>query len=56
MRQSYPDIPMLITTARADAVTEEFRERHRVQMLAKPYSPSSLVTTLGRLLARTQMG
>ncbi len=56
MRQSYPDIPMLITTARTDAVTKEFRERHRVQMLAKPYSPSSLVTTLGRLLARTQMG
>ena len=53
MRQSYPDIPMLITTARADAVTAEFRQRHRVGMLTKPYNPSSLVATVGRLLDRT---
>ena len=52
MRGGYPDIPMLITTARADAVTAEFRERHRVETLAKPYDPNSLVVTVGRLLDR----
>ena len=52
MRQSYPDIPMLITTARVDAVTAEFRERRRVEMLAKPYSSNRLVATMGRLLGR----
>ena len=56
MRQSYPDIPMLITTARADAVTAEFRERHGVEMLTKPYNPSSLVAAVGRLLDRTAKG
>ena len=50
MRQSHPDIPMLITTARVDAVTAEFRARHRVEMLAKPYSPDRLVATVERLL------
>ena len=53
MRQSYPDIPMLITTAHPDAVTAEFRERHRVEMLFKPYDLSTLVATVGRLLDRT---
>ena len=59
MRQSYPDIPMLITTGRADAVTEEFRERHRVQMLTKPYTLNglnSLVATVGRLRGRLPTG
>ena len=56
MRQSCPDIPMVITTARVDAVTAEFRRRHGVEALAKLYSPSSLVATVGRLLDRTPTG
>lgn len=50
MRQSYSSIPMLIATARPDAVTAQFLERHRVEMLIKPYSMANLVKTVGRLL------
>lgn len=56
MRQSYPDIPMLITTARVDVVTSEFRERHGVEMLAKPYGLNSLVAMVGRLLGGARPG
>ena len=52
MRQSYPNIPMLITTALAGAVTPQFRERHRVELLAKPYDSDSLVAAVRRLLGR----
>lgn len=50
MRQSYSSIPMLIATARADAVTAQFRERHRVEMLIKPYGMTNLVKVVRRLL------
>jgi hypothetical protein len=43
---------MLITTARADAVMAEFRERHGVEMLAKPYYPNSLASADGGAAAR----
>ena len=56
MRRSYPDLPMLITTARANAVMVEFRKRHAVEMLAKPYKPNSLVATVERLFGRTPPG
>jgi len=59
MRQSYPDIPMLITTALADEVTEEFRKRHGVQMLTKPYNLNGLnglVATVERLRGRAPTG
>ena len=56
MRLSRPDIPMLITTARADAITAEFRERHRVEMLVKPYTLNSLAATVERLLGRAPKG
>ena len=56
MRRNCPDIPMLITTARADAITAEFRERHRVEMLIKPYTLNSLAATVERLLGRAPKG
>ena len=49
MRGSHPDIAMLITTARADAVTAEFRGHHGVGMLGKPHDAASLVATVRRL-------
>ena len=56
MRRSYPSIPMLITTALANAVTAEFRKRHWVELLAKPYDPGGLVTTVERLLGHAALG
>ena len=56
MRRSYPGIPMLIATARADAVTAEFRRRHGVEMLPKPYSPDGLAAAVGRLLGLAPAG
>ncbi len=47
---------MLITTARADAVTAKLREWNRVEMLTKPYSPDGLVATLEWLLDRSLTG
>ena len=54
MRLNCPDIPMLITTARVDAITAEFRERHRVEMLAKPYTLNNLAATVEQLLGRAE--
>lgn len=53
MRQSYSSIPMLIATARVDAVTAQFRERHRVEMLIKPYGLANLVKAVERLLGHS---
>lgn len=50
MRQSYLSIPMLIVTARANAVTAQFLERHRVEMLIKPYRLADLVKVVRLLL------
>lgn len=52
MRQSYPGVPVLITTARTDAVTAEVQKLHRVNVLAKPYDEDSLVMAVRRLLGR----
>ena len=46
MRQTYPAIPMIITTAITYVVTEGWRLQYGVDMLAKPYKPETLVSML----------
>jgi len=46
MRQKYPGIPMIITTALTHVVTEGWRLQHGVDMLAKPYDPETLIGML----------
>jgi CheY-like chemotaxis protein len=46
MRQRYPAIPMIITTAMTYVVTEGWRRQYGVDVLAKPYRPDTLVSML----------
>lgn len=46
MRGIYPGIPMIITTALPDVVTNGWRVQHGVDMLAKPYDPETLIAML----------
>ena len=50
MREPYPAIPVVMTTGRPDVATPAWRTLHRVELLAKPYSPQRLVRTVERLL------
>lgn len=46
MRQKYPAVPMIMTTAITHVVTEGWRLQHGVDMLAKPYDPDTLISML----------
>ncbi len=46
MRQTYPSIPMIITTALTHVVTEGWCLQYGVDMLAKPYDPETLILML----------
>ena len=49
-RGLYGSMPVVLATATGGAVTREWRERNRVELLAKPFGPEALVTTVRRLL------
>ena len=51
MRRSYPIIPMVIASALAGVVDPDWRRRHGVHLLQKPYPASALLSLLGGLLA-----
>lgn len=50
MRGTYPSIPMIMTTALAYVVTEDWRLQYGVDMLAKPYDPETLIEMLRSML------
>ena len=50
MRPLYPAIPIILFTAMGSAVTSEWRMRHRVELIEKPYAPEVLAKTVARLL------
>ena len=49
MRRTYPSIPMLLTTGSGLTISETWRAKHGVEMLPKPYTGHSLMSTLDRL-------
>ena len=49
-REQYPELSIMVATGRPDAVPQEWRDRHRVLLLEKPYSARHLVHTVERLL------
>jgi CheY-like chemotaxis protein len=51
MRVLYPTIPMVLTTALGDAVTEDWRQKMAVNLLLKPYEVGQVVQHLEHLLA-----
>ena len=51
MRESYPTIPVFITTALTSVVPEDWRKRHSVTLVAKPYRGDSLVDAIGVAMA-----
>ena len=53
MRNHYPAIPMLLATAVEAAVTDAWCQRHRVEILRKPYGGERLVAVVGGLLGST---
>ena len=49
-RERYPAMPIVVATGRPDVAPLEWRDRHRVLLLEKPYSPLRLVNAVERLL------
>ena len=49
-RERYPAMPIVVATGRPDAAPSEWRDRHRVKLLTKPYGPERLVRTVDSLL------
>ena len=51
IRQLYPVLPIVLATALGSAVTSEWRKRHTVELIAKPYSIYEVVSTVERMIA-----
>ena len=51
VRERYPMLPIVVATARPNAAPLLWRDRHRVALLEKPYSPQLLVSMVERLLS-----
>ena len=43
VRERYPEMPIVVATSKPAIARLEWRERHRVAMLEKPYTPKLLV-------------
>ena len=50
-RKRYPMLPIVVASARPGAASQEWRDRHRVALLEKPYSHQLLVRTVEHLLS-----
>ena len=50
-RERYPTLPIVVASATTGAASQEWRTRHRVALLEKPYSPQLLVRTVEHLLS-----
>lgn len=51
MRPLYPEIPIVLATANGAAVTQGWRIKHNVTLLAKPYGGRDLVSVVKRLFS-----
>jgi DNA-binding response OmpR family regulator len=54
MRARHPSIPVIYTTGRPDVLATAGRLRDNEALLAKPFTPSDLLTLATRLLARSE--
>ena len=50
VRKRHPDMPIVVATSKPAAARPEWRERQRVAVLEKPYTPKLLVGTVEKLL------
>ena len=51
VRERYPALPIVVVTARPSAAPQEWRDRHRVALIEKPYTSRGLVRVVERLLS-----
>ena len=49
-RERNPELPIVVATGRPDVAPPEWRDRHRVKLLTKPYSPERLVQMVGTMI------
>ena len=50
MRHHYPAMPIVVATGRPDSVQSEWRIRHSVTLLSKPYGANLMISTIEHLL------
>ena len=50
MRPLYPTIPMILATANSGATSQKWRDRHKVELLVKPYFSEELVDLVDEML------
>ena len=50
MREHYSAMPIVVATGGPDSVRSEWRKRHGVTLLAKPYGPNLMVDMIEHLL------